>query len=716
MTKNNKQQPAFTVGGSFHALAVDHLASDQSEEEEEEEKDREREREKEEEIEKEYQKRNTLVSPTSKKAKQRAKDRAKRLNQITIPTSQLNISQAKQIPPKPQPDSPKKEKIIQNTHPIKPTTPRKHQFNVDQTISSPKETENDLNHLNPNEITSPTPSTLNSLPTSPSTTDLEDDDSYELNHQQLPPSNGSEELNLKICHVDIPQRSTTKEDPDRSYPESPTTARPFALQSVSTPRPTHNPTKSSPKLNASTDDSTQFGADHTPGKKWQTVLTRVIWSLVMVTGFITLMALGHLYLIILIFIIQLLVFREVTNLFQVGYKASAKEQAKNQLLQQSQQHYSSPLNSTTSPSSGQNLLVVKEKKRIKDVGDKNRTNKIMSWYFFGVANYFLYGESIIYYFKHISYIDDWYLMQFGRHHRFISLLLYLIGFLGFVTNLDRGHLRRQFGLFSWIHMSLLLIIVFGQFMVNNILEGLIWFWVPASLVIMNDVAAYVFGMLFGKHQLIKLSPKKTVEGFVGGFFMTVLFGVLWGSIFMGWNYMICPVKELGMTAFSEVKCDPNPVFKWRSLQVAELLISQMHPVFSPMIQGILSNRFVPKHIWWTPFQLHCLVLATFAGLVAPFGGFFASGFKRAFNVKDFGHTIPGHGGLTDRFDCQFIMGLFTYFYYSSLVKEDDNLNTLNKLTFSVASIFNIISNSLNDQEQLELFVNLKRLLDSKGLL
>lgn len=32
------------------------------------------------------------------------------------------------------------------------------------------------------------------------------------------------------------------------------------------------------------------------------------------------------------------------------------------------------------------------------------------------------------------------------------------------------------------------------------------------------------GMLFGKTQLIKLSPKKTVEGFVGAFFTTLIFG------------------------------------------------------------------------------------------------------------------------------------------------------------------------------------------------
>lgn len=43
------------------------------------------------------------------------------------------------------------------------------------------------------------------------------------------------------------------------------------------------------------------------------------------------------------------------------------------------------------------------------------------------------------------------------------------------------------------------------------------------LVVANDVFAYIFGKMFGKTQLIKLSPNKTVEGFIGGIVGTVFF-------------------------------------------------------------------------------------------------------------------------------------------------------------------------------------------------
>ena len=98
---------------------------------------------------------------------------------------------------------------------------------------------------------------------------------------------------------------------------------------------------------------------------------------------------------------------------------------------------------------------------------------------------------------------------------------------------------------------------------NNILEGLIWFWVPASLVVCNDVFAYICGITMGRTPLIKLSPKKTVEGFVGAIVCTVVFAIVWGTFFSKFNYMICPVHDLGVNAWSNMKCTPNPVFVWR---------------------------------------------------------------------------------------------------------------------------------------------------------
>lgn len=158
-------------------------------------------------------------------------------------------------------------------------------------------------------------------------------------------------------------------------------------------------------------------------------------------------------------------------------------------------------------------------------------------YFFAVSNYFLYGESLIYYFKHIVFVDA-YFIPFARHHRFLSFMLYVFGFMAFVSGLKRSNLKHQFGLFCWVHMSLLLTVYSSHFIVNNILEGLVWVWMPASLVICNDVFAYICGMMFGRTPLISLSPKKTVEGFVGAFIITEIFALGWGTLFMRYKYMV----------------------------------------------------------------------------------------------------------------------------------------------------------------------------------
>ena len=91
-------------------------------------------------------------------------------------------------------------------------------------------------------------------------------------------------------------------------------------------------------------------------------------------------------------------------------------------------------------------------------------------------------------------------------------------------------------------MALYLIVVQAHFIMNNIFEGMIWFFLPASLVITNDIFAYICGITFGRTQLIKISPKKTVEGFVGAWVFTVIFGIGMTNVLMRYSYFICPVN------------------------------------------------------------------------------------------------------------------------------------------------------------------------------
>lgn len=75
-------------------------------------------------------------------------------------------------------------------------------------------------------------------------------------------------------------------------------------------------------------------------------------------------------------------------------------------------------------------------------------------------------------------------------------------------------------------MTLLIVVTQSYFIIQNMFEGLIWFVVPVSMIVTNDCMAYLFGFFFGKTPLIKLSPKKTWEGFIGGGISTVVIGCI----------------------------------------------------------------------------------------------------------------------------------------------------------------------------------------------
>lgn len=266
-----------------------------------------------------------------------------------------------------------------------------------------------------------------------------------------------------------------------------------------------------------------------------------------------------------------------------------------------------------------------------------------------------------------------------------------LGFVFFVASLQAGNYRFQFTQFAWTHMALYLIVVQAHFVMNNIFEGMIWFLLPAALVITNDIMAYVVGITIGRTQLIKLSPKKTVEGFVGAWIATILLGMVLANIMMRYSYFICPVTNLGANIFTGLDCVPNPVFVPRPYQLPRFFFLPAWTAFS---------------FTASPMQLHSFILATFASLIAPFGGFFASGLKRTFKIKDFGHSIPGHGGMTDRMDCQFIMGFFAYIYYHTFI-------AVNKV--NLGAVMEMAITGLTPDEQAELVRGVGRYLVNQGV-
>jgi len=83
-----------------------------------------------------------------------------------------------------------------------------------------------------------------------------------------------------------------------------------------------------------------------------------------------------------------------------------------------------------------------------------------------------------------------------------------------------------------------------------------------------------------------------------------------------------------MNAWSKVDCEVNPVFLWHAVPLPSAISSALTSIVSPISEIVLGHAMKIENFQYAPFQFHSLVMAAFASLVAPFGGFFASGFKR----------------------------------------------------------------------------------------
>ena len=401
--------------------------------------------------------------------------------------------------------------------------------------------------------------------------------------------------------------------------------------------------KSSPKpINHEDKSNDPAVVPKTESRKYNFFI-RTIWTFVMISGFFITLASGHIWCVVLVLLCQIAAFKECIAL--------------------------------TSISGRQKNLPL---------------TKTLNWYFLVATLYYLSGKQLFTFFQ-TTVFEYKILTWLALNHKFVCYCLYVLGFVLFVCSLRRGFLKFQFASLCATHMALLFIVFQGNLIIKNILNGLFWFLVPCGLVIVNDIFAYLCGITFGKTKLIEISPKKTLEGFMGAWFFTALSSIIFTRLLSPYMYMTCPVQDVHTNFLSNITCELNPIFLPQ--------IYRAPPIF--------FEKFGISSITIKPVYFHALNLATFASLFAPFGGFFASGLKRTFKVKDFGHSIPGHGGITDRIDCQFLMGSFANLYYETFISEH---------RITVETVLSTILMNLDDKDILELITTLMDVLFKKGVL
>ena len=150
-----------------------------------------------------------------------------------------------------------------------------------------------------------------------------------------------------------------------------------------------------------------------------------------------------------------------------------------------------------------------------------------------------------------------------------------------------------FCFYSFIRLKELLPVEYGYDAVFFILLILCFAWG-------GDTCAYFAGRAFGKHKLCPVvSPKKTVEGAIGGVLGTMVFGV-------------------AATLIYSIAADRMEAFTRSNIGVSMYVVIAL--------------------------------LACVAAVLGIYGDLFASVVKRQCGIKDYGTIFPGHGGILDRFD------------------------------------------------------------------
>ena len=189
---------------------------------------------------------------------------------------------------------------------------------------------------------------------------------------------------------------------------------------------------------------------------------------------------------------------------------------------------------------------------------------------------------------------------------FVSVALLLVVLSTYVFTFPKYKAQTVvFVFYGFFYVAVMLSFIF---LTRDLPDGIFIVWLIFISSWFCDVFAYFTGMLFGKHKLAPvLSPKKSVEGAVGGVVIPAICGGVYGYF------------------------------------VSAHIDSKVSPV------------------------LAFAVIAAIGAAVSQIGDLSASAVKRNFNIKDYGNLIPGHGGILDRFDSVIFTAPMIYFVAVCLI-------------------------------------------------
>ena len=160
---------------------------------------------------------------------------------------------------------------------------------------------------------------------------------------------------------------------------------------------------------------------------------------------------------------------------------------------------------------------------------------------------------------------------------------------------------------AYTFLGIFYVVFFIMFVafIDGMPNGKVLIWYALFAAWGTDISAYVIGKYFGKHKFSKVSPKKSIEGCIGGVIGAVILMLVYTYIantYWGMNYSYLQIGVIGV---------------------------------------VLS-------------------------LIGQIGDFAASTIKRFVNIKDYSNLIPGHGGMLDRIDSLIFLAPFAYALFTVL--------------------------------------------------